>query len=90
MITTRGGLRSRAFSVLLSLLLLALGGPLAAVPATAQDVEVTSADPPAAPQGTLRLDVSIKGKGFKKGAAARFFSRCCRRGGRAREPSSSP
>lgn len=50
-------------------LLYAAGG---ATPAAAQ-VQVNSADPPAAPQGTVNLNVLIKGKGFKKGAVAQFL-----------------
>ncbi|HXE74779.1 MAG TPA: hypothetical protein VNN18_03945 [Candidatus Xenobia bacterium] len=46
---------------------------LAAAPAAAQDVKVTSANPPAAEQGTVNLDVVIGGSGFKKGAVARFL-----------------
>jgi hypothetical protein len=42
-------------------------------PLAAQDVQVNSADPPSAEQGTVNLDVIIKGKGFKKGAIAKFF-----------------
>ncbi len=44
-----------------------------APPAAAQDVVVSSADPPSAPQGTVNLDVTIKGNNFKRGAASRFF-----------------
>ena len=44
----------------------------AAVAAEAQQIQVTAADPPAAEQGTVNLNVSIKGKGFKKGAVASF------------------
>src|SRR3990172_11866311 len=38
-----------------------------------QDIKVTSADPASAPQGTLNLNVTIRGSGFKKGATANFF-----------------
>jgi hypothetical protein len=41
--------------------------------AWSQDVKVNSADPPSAPQGTLNLNVTIKGSGFKKGAQSNFF-----------------
>ena len=45
-----------------------------AVPtASAQTISVTAADPPTGEQGTLNLNVIIKGKGFKNGAKARFF-----------------
>jgi hypothetical protein len=36
-------------------------------------VQVAAADPPAAAQGTVNLNVKITGKGFKKGAAAKFL-----------------
>ena len=45
----------------------------AAPAALAQEVQVTSADPPAAAQGTVNLNVTIKGKGFKNGAQSKFF-----------------
>jgi hypothetical protein len=38
----------------------------------AQNIQVTSATPPAAAQGTVNLDVVIGGKGFQKGAQAVF------------------
>lgn len=41
-------------------------------PAEAQQIQVTAADPPAAEQGTVNLNVSVKGKGFKRGAVASF------------------
>jgi hypothetical protein len=41
-------------------------------PAAAQ-IQVTSASPDAAPQGTLNLNVTISGSGFKKGATAQWF-----------------
>jgi hypothetical protein len=39
----------------------------------AQEIKVTSADPASAPQGTVNLNVTIRGSGFKKGAQANFF-----------------
>jgi hypothetical protein len=39
----------------------------------AQNVQVTSATPPAAAQGTVNLNVVIGGNGFKKGAQAQWF-----------------
>ena len=39
----------------------------------AQNIQVTSANPPAAPQGTINLNVAIGGNGFKKGAKATFY-----------------
>ena len=44
----------------------------AAGTAESQQIQVTSANPPAAEQGTVNLNVSIKGKGFKNGAVATF------------------
>ena len=46
---------------------------MAAAPAAAQDIEVTSADPPAAEQGTVNLDVVIGGKGSRR---ARWRGSC--------------
>jgi hypothetical protein len=56
---------------LLSLLLLSWG--LAAPPASAQNIQVTSTNPSAAPQGTTNLNVTVGGNGFKKGAKAQWF-----------------
>jgi hypothetical protein len=42
-------------------------------PAAAQDIVVSAADPPTAPQGTVNLDVKITGKNFKRGAVSRFL-----------------
>jgi hypothetical protein len=39
----------------------------------AQEVTVTSATPDTAEQGTISLDVTIKGSGYKKGARAQWF-----------------
>jgi hypothetical protein len=55
-----------------SLFLLASFAGLGALPAAAQ-IQVDSATPSAAPQGTVNLDVTISGKGFKSGAEARWF-----------------
>src|SRR5438445_13203112 len=41
-------------------------------PAAAQ-IQVNSANPSAAPQGTVNLDVTIAGSGFKKGAKVQWF-----------------
>jgi uncharacterized delta-60 repeat protein len=46
---------------------------VAAPAARAQDVQVTSAIPSVAEQGTVNLNVTIKGKGFKAGAQAQWF-----------------
>ena len=40
---------------------------------SAQTISVTSANPPSGEQGTLNLNVLIKGKGFKNGAKAKFY-----------------
>jgi hypothetical protein len=61
------------FSTVLIAVTLALlwGGAVPA--ATAQTIVVTAADPPSGAQGTINLNVLIKGKGFKIGAIARFY-----------------
>jgi uncharacterized delta-60 repeat protein len=41
--------------------------------ASAQSIQVLSASPDNAEQGTLSLPVTIKGNGFKKGAKAKFY-----------------
>ena len=46
---------------------------LAAQFALAQPVEVISADPPEAVQGTVNLDVTIQGSGFDSSATVHFF-----------------
>ncbi len=58
------------FCFLILLTLVDIGSPpfLAA-----QDIVVESANPPAAEQGTVNLDVVIKGSGFGRGGAAKFF-----------------
>ena len=65
--------RSAAFFLLLvslGLLLSDLRTPVA----TAQgQVQVIAADPPAAEQGTLNLNVKVTGKGFKNGAKAKWY-----------------
>jgi hypothetical protein len=53
---------------------LLLAGLLLAAPGIeAQQIQVNSADPPAAPQGTVNLNVRILGKGFKNGANSKFY-----------------
>ena len=42
------------------------------LPQLAAQIQVNSADPPAAEQGAVNLNVTVGGKGFKKGAAASF------------------
>jgi hypothetical protein len=51
---------------------LALFAGVSALPTTAQ-IQVDSANPGAAPQGTINLDVAITGNGFQKGAKAQWF-----------------
>jgi uncharacterized delta-60 repeat protein len=41
--------------------------------AQAQQIQVTAADPSAAAQGTINLNVNVTGKGFKNGARAKWF-----------------
>jgi uncharacterized delta-60 repeat protein len=55
----------------LGFVLLNLCGALSSV--QAQQVQVTTADPPATAQGTINLNVKVTGKGFKNGAKARWF-----------------
>jgi hypothetical protein len=40
---------------------------------TIAQIQVTSADPAAAPQGSTNLNVTVSGNGFKKGAKAQWF-----------------
>jgi len=51
---------------------MSLFAALATQPAKAQ-IQVDSTTPGAAPQGTINLDVTITGNGFKKGATAQWF-----------------
>lgn len=46
---------------------------LLSLPATAQDIEVNSADPSSALQGTTGLTVTVTGNGFGRGAQVDFF-----------------
>jgi hypothetical protein len=73
MVTTLGSSRLSVSCVLAFGLVLSWAGLLAPVPAMAEEVKVTSAFPTAAPQATYGLNVSIKGSGFKRGAAAAFY-----------------
>jgi hypothetical protein len=54
----------------LGFIFLNLSGGISAAQA---QVQVTSADPPAAAQGTVNLNVKVTGKGFKKGANAKWL-----------------
>jgi len=60
----------RRSSLLMILLAATLRVPASAM---AESIQVTSADPSSAPQGTVNLNVRIKGKGLKPGADVRFF-----------------
>jgi hypothetical protein len=62
----------RCLSVLVPVILVGIFALMAALPATAQ-IQVNSANPSAAPQGTTNLNVTISGNGFKKGATAKWF-----------------
>lgn len=59
----------RTYSCAAMLFLLAA---LAVLPVGAQ-IQVNSANPSAAPQGTTNLNVTISGNGFKKGATSQWF-----------------
>ena len=54
------------------LIFLAVFTGMGILPATAQ-IQVNSTNPSAAPQGTVNLNVTISGNGFKRGAAAQWF-----------------
>lgn len=58
------------FCFLILLTLVDIGSPPSLA---AQVIVVESANPPAAEQGTVNLDVEIKGSGFGRGGAAKFF-----------------
>ncbi|HEV2352502.1 MAG TPA: VCBS repeat-containing protein [Terriglobia bacterium] len=51
----------------------ALAWTTASTPLLAQNIQVTSATPPAAAQGTTNLNVVVGGNGFAKGAKAAFY-----------------
>ena len=61
---------NRTVFVILILVILGLLSPQIA---HAQDIEVKTADPSSAEQGTFGLDVKLSGTGFAKGAKVRFF-----------------
>jgi uncharacterized delta-60 repeat protein len=63
---------SAAILILLAVgfVLLNLSGSISAVQG---QVQVTAADPAAAAQGTINLNVKVTGKGFKNGAKAKWF-----------------
>ncbi len=58
------------FCFLILLTLVDIGSPPSLA---AQDIVVESANPPAAEQGTVNLDVEIKGKGFGRDSQAKFL-----------------
>jgi hypothetical protein len=60
----------RCSSLLLAILIVAAA--VGALPAAGQ-IQVTSTNPSAAPQGTTNLNVTISGSGFKRGANAQWF-----------------
>lgn len=64
----------KAFIVVAAFVLIAIGLPWGGnVPAAFAQIQVTSANPDTGDQGTLGLNVTIGGKGFKKGAKANFY-----------------
>ena len=66
---------SRRVLIVVAVLFAAIFGlpGVGAVREAAAQISVTAADPPAGEQGTLNLNVLIKGKGFKNGAKAKFY-----------------
>ena len=54
------------------LIIVGLMAGLATMPAAAQ-IQVTSTNPSAAPQGTVNLNVTVNGSGFKRGAVAHWY-----------------
>ena len=62
----------RYSSVLIPAILTWIFALTAARPLAAQ-IQVNSANPSAAPQGTVNLNVTISGNGFKKGSKAQWF-----------------
>ena len=64
----------KALIVVAAFVLMALGLPWGGnVPAAQAQIQVLSANPDTGDQGTLGLNVTIGGKGFKKGAKAYFY-----------------
>src|SRR5215467_3880433 len=57
----------------LRLKLLPLTFLICRIPLAAQNVQVNSADPNVAAQGTVNIDVAVGGSGFKQGANAQWF-----------------
>lgn len=66
--------RRKVLIVLTACIALWLGLPLSGAVSTASaQVQVSSAIPDTGEQGTLSLNVTIKGRGFKNGATVKFF-----------------
>jgi len=65
-------IRKPSSSVLVFAMLVGMFSVAGAPPAAAQ-IQVNSANPSSAPQGTVDLNVTIAGSGFKKGAKAQWF-----------------
>ena len=65
-------MKSKRYSSAIPKLLITLVAAASILPAAAQ-IQVTSTNPAAAPQGTTNLNVSVSGSGFKKGAKAQWF-----------------
>jgi uncharacterized delta-60 repeat protein len=64
----------KALSVVAAFVLMAIGLPWGGnVPAAFAQIQVLTANPNTGDQGTLALNVTIGGKGFKKGAKANFY-----------------
>jgi hypothetical protein len=63
-------MKFRRYSSILALVIFVF--VLTAFPAAAQ-IQVTSTSPNAAPQGTVNLNVTINGSGFKRGAVAAWY-----------------
>jgi hypothetical protein len=59
--------------LLSSILLFSLAWTASPPPLVAQDIVVSSGIPDNAPQGTINLNVRVLGKGFKRGAVAKWF-----------------
>jgi uncharacterized delta-60 repeat protein len=65
--------RARIVVAILFVAMFGLPGIGAVQQAAAQTIQVASATPSEADQGTFSLPVTIKGSGFKKGAKAKFY-----------------
>jgi uncharacterized delta-60 repeat protein len=63
--------RTSYLPILVSVLFILITGLV--VDTQGQQIQVTAADPTAAEQGTVNLNVKVTGKGFKNGAKAKWF-----------------